>query len=220
MTRNVSVSTMRCLRPTLLAFTLLALATPQLLHGQQATPSPAPSAKPDRTQLEAQFKKADADRAAAKEKTKERADAAKSAMQTASDIAWLAFDAGKFDEAANWFAKSATLKEDSHVNERSYWEEYLRTEAVELDNKVDAQIKKLQDQLATAEESKKEMLRKLVHGFEKNRYLTRYNTISMLEQIARENNDAENLLKYRTRVGNPAPGNGLPPEGQGAEGGD
>ena len=40
------------------------------------------------------------------------------------------------------------------------------------------------------------MLRKLIHGFEKNRYLTRYNTISRLEQIARENNDAESLLKY------------------------
>jgi CHAT domain-containing protein len=197
MKRNVSSSTMRfLLRSALLAFTLLALATPQLFRGQQAASSAAPTAKPDRAQLEAQFKKADADRAAAKEKTKERADAAKSAMQTASDIAWLAFDAGKFDEAATWFAKSATLKEDSHVNERSYWEEYLRTEAVELDNKVDAQIKRLQDQLATAEESKKEMLRKLVHGFEKNRYLMRYNAISMLEQIARENHDAENLIKY------------------------
>jgi CHAT domain-containing protein len=194
MNRNVTSSTMRFF--LLLAFTLFVLAKSQILRGQQTTASAASSAKPDRTQLEAQFTKVDADRAAAKENTKERADAAKSAMQTASDIAWLAFDAGKFDEAANWFAKSATLKEDSHVNERAYWEEYLRTEAVELDNKIDAQIKKLRDQLTTAEESKKEMLRKLVHGFEKNRYLTRYNTISRLEQIARENNNAESLLKY------------------------
>ncbi|MEN3367881.1 MAG: hypothetical protein V7609_24 [Verrucomicrobiota bacterium] len=197
MNRTVCVSTMRFpIRPAFLAFTLLVLATPQLFHGQQAAPSAAPNAKPDPAQLEAQFTKADADRAAAKEKTKERADAAKSAMQTASDIAWLAFDAGKFDEAANWFAKSATLKDDSHVNERAYWEEYLRTEAAELDNKIDDQIKKLREQLATAEESKKEMLRKLVHGFEKNRYLMRYNAISMLEQIAREHHDGENLLNY------------------------
>lgn len=180
----------------LIAIAFLVLVTPYLVRGDQAASPAAPSAKPDRSQLEAQFKKADAERAAAKEKTKERADAAKSAMQTASDIAWLAFDAGKSDEAANWFAKSATLKEDSHVNERSYWEKYLRTEAAELDNKVDAQIKKLQEQLAASEEPKKELLRKLIHGFEKNRYLTRYNTISRLEQIARENNDAEGLLKY------------------------
>ena len=112
-------------------------------------------AKPDRAQLEAQFKKADEARAAAKEKTKERADAARNAMQSASDIAWLAFDAGKFDEAATWFAKSAELKEDSHVNARAYLEDYLRTGAVETDNKVNDQIKRLQAQLATAEESKK-----------------------------------------------------------------
>ncbi len=73
-------------------------------------------AKPDRAQLETQFKKAETDRTAAKEKTKERADAAAKAMQIASDIAWLAFDAGKFDESATWFATSAKLKEDSYVN--------------------------------------------------------------------------------------------------------
>jgi CHAT domain-containing protein len=177
----------------------MALGVPSALRSQDAKPSPAAGAKPDRTQLEAQFKKADETRAAAKEKTKERADAARSAMQIASDIAWLAFDAGKFDEAATWFAKSAELKEDSHVNGRAYLEDYLRVGAVELDNKIDDQIKRLQSQLATAEESKKEMLRKLIHGFEKNRYITRYNTISQLEQLARENNDAESLLKYTER---------------------
>lgn len=180
-------------RVVLIALLSVSLAIPSAVLSEEAKPA-AP--KPNRTELETQFKKVDADRAVAKEKTKERADAAKSAMQIASDIAWLAFDAGKFDEAATWFATSATLKEDSHVNERSYWEEYLRTEAVELDNKVDGQIKKLQDQLATAEESKKKILGDLVHGFEKNRFLTRYNTISRLEQIARENHDAEGLLKY------------------------
>lgn len=179
-------------RLVFIALLSISLAVPSPVLSEEAKPTPA---KPDRTELETNFKKIDAARAAAKQNTKERADAAKSAMQIASDIAWLAFDAGKFDEAASWFATSATLKEEGHVNERSYWEEYLRTEAVELDNKIDGQIKKLQDQLATAEESKKKILRDLVHGFEKNRYLTRYNTISRLEQIARENNDAEGLLK-------------------------
>ncbi len=197
MKSNVSRHAMRfLLRPALVAFALIALGIPSALWSQDAKPSPAASAKPDRAQLEAQFKKADEIRAAAKEKTKERADAARSAMQIASDIAWLAFDAGKFDEAATWFAKSAELKEDSHVNARAYLEDYLRSGAVELDNKVDDQIKRLQAQLATPEESKKEMLRKLIHGFEKNRYITRYNTISQLEQVARENDDAESLLKY------------------------
>ena len=40
----------------------------------------------------------------------------------------------------------------------------------------------------------------LIHGWEKNRYLTRFNTLTTLEQLARDNNDAENLLKDTTRA--------------------
>jgi tetratricopeptide (TPR) repeat protein len=162
-------------------------------------PSPTRSEekpKPDRATLEAQFKKVDADRAAAKQNTKERAEAARNAMQVASDIGWLAFDAGKFDEAATWFATSAKAREDNVVNERGYWEEYYRTTATETDNKVDEQIGKLQGQLPAAEDSKKEMLRKLIHGWEKLRYLNRYTAVTKLQQIARDSNDAQGLLKY------------------------
>ena len=191
------------LRPSFL-FVLVAVALLVLGHPGRASRRrdgvfPCPFQKPDRAQLEAQFKKADADRAAAKEKTKERADAARNAMQMASDIAWLAFDAGKFEEAANWFAKSAELKDESYAAGRAYWEEYERTVAVEQDGKIDGQIKTLETQLKTAEESKKGILRTLIHGWEKNRYLTRFNTLSTLEQLARDNNDAENLLKYTSR---------------------
>ena len=94
-----------------------------LVLASSAIPSATRSeekAKPDRATLEAQFKKADADRAAAKENTKERAAAAKNAMQLASDIAWLAFDATKFDEAATWFETSAKFKEESYLNARGY----------------------------------------------------------------------------------------------------
>src|SRR3954471_18583118 len=152
--------------------------------------------KPDRATLEAQFKKADADRAATKENTKERADAARNAMQAASDVGWLAFDAAKFDDAATWFAASAKLKEESYLNARHYWENYLRTTAVQLDGKVDEQIKTQQSQLATADDSKKPVLQKLIHGWEKLRYMNRYNAATMLEQVARDNYDADNLLKY------------------------
>src|SRR5687767_9416250 len=125
------------------------------LPGEEAKSSATPKPKPDRVQLEAQFKKADAERATAKEKTKERAEAARQAMQIASDIAWLAFDSGKFEEAANWFAKSAERKDESYATGRAYWEEYERTGAVEQDAKIDEQIKTLEKQLAAAEESKK-----------------------------------------------------------------
>src|ERR1043165_1670317 len=123
-----------------LATLLISSAIPSAIRSEE-------KAKPDRATLEAQFKKADADRAAAKENTKERADAARNTMQQASDIAWLAFDASKFDEAANWFATSAKLKEESYHNARGYWEQYLQTTAIELDDKVDDQIKTQQAQL-------------------------------------------------------------------------
>jgi CHAT domain-containing protein len=188
---NVSKSAMKPLwRFSLFVLLLLALgASP--MPAEEAKPTP----KPDRAELEAQFKKLDAERAAAREKTKERADAAQKTMQVASDIAWLAFDAGNFDEAATWFATSAKLKEESHLNARDYWEEYFRTEATALDGKIDEQIKVQQDQLATAEQAKKPIIHQLIHGWEKLRYLNRYNAVTMLEQIARDNNDAEGLLK-------------------------
>src|ERR1700730_12027983 len=101
---NVFKSAMTPLSRLILLFLLLvSLAIPSAVLSEDAQPSPA---KVDRAELEAQFKKIDGDRSAAKEKTKERADAAKNAMQIASDIAWLAFDSGKFDEAATWFATS------------------------------------------------------------------------------------------------------------------
>lgn len=187
------------LRSRLFAFVLIAVGTCFPVRSEAASPSPAIEAKPDRAQLETRLREVDADRVAAKEKTKERADASRNAMQIASDIAWLAFDAGKFDEAANWFSKSAEFKDESYTAGRAYWENYERTAAVEEDSKIDGQIKTLENQLATAEESKKGILRTLIHGWEKNRYLTRFNTLSTLEQMARDNNDAENLLKYTQR---------------------
>jgi CHAT domain-containing protein len=171
---------------------LLFLQTLPAAFSQEPTPTP----KLGRAELEAQFKKVDGERGATKANTKERADSAKAAMQSASDIAWLAFDAGKFEEAASWFATSAKLKEESYTNARGYWEEYLRTEAVELDGKVEEQRKKQESELATAEEAKKPILQKLIHGWVKLRYLNRYNALTMLETLARDNNDAENLLKY------------------------
>ena len=185
------------IRPRLfifIVFLLVVLVVPKGAGSEETKATSAP--KPGRTELEAQFKKVDADRVAAKENTKERAEAARSAMQIASDIAWLAFDAGKFDEAATWFTTSAKAKEDNQVNERGYWEEYYRTGATDLDGKVDEQISKLQTQLATAEEAKKEILRNLIHGWEKLRYLNRYNAVTRLQQIARDSNDAKALLKY------------------------
>src|SRR5256714_785333 len=188
--RNLSTYDKMTLPRLLFFVVVLALAT---------FPSPIKSEekpKPDRATLEAEFKKAEASRASLPENTKERAEAAKSAMQLASDIGWLEFDSSKFDAAATWFATSAKFKEESYLNARGYWEEYLRATAVELDNKVVDQIKTQRAQLATADASKKPIIQQLIHGWEKLRYLNRYNAVTMLEQITRDNNDDQRLLKY------------------------
>src|SRR2546423_7897262 len=187
---NVMNFTMKGLtRFVVLAILFMGSAIPSAIRSEEKP-------KPDRATLEAQFKKADADRAALKENTKERAEAARNAMQIASDIGWVAFDAVKFDEAATWFGTSAKLKEESYENARRYWENYLKTTAVELDKKVDDQIKTEQGQLTVADDPKKAILQKLIHGWEKLRYLNRYTAVTMLEQIARDNYDAGNMLKY------------------------
>jgi CHAT domain-containing protein len=193
--KNVSINTVTAVfRPMFVAVALVCvLACPAF--GEEKT-APAGSAKPDRAQLEAQFKKVDGDRAAAKEKTKERAEAAQNAMQIASDIAWMAFDAGKFEEAASWFAKSAQLKDEHYANARAYWEEDLRTAVAETEAKFRERIKESQAQMATADEAKKTTLRAAIDAFEKMLYMTRYNDLTMVQNIARENNDTATLLKY------------------------
>ncbi len=175
---------------------LSALANPSRVWGAEPTSVASPAPKPDRTQLEAQFAKANADRAAAAENTKERADAARNAMHIASDIAWMGFDAGKFEEASIWFAKSIELKEDNRVSARAYWEEYQRATAAEIEAKLGDRIKEFQAEEAAAEESKRKDLRKAIDALEKSRYVMRYNAVTMLENVARENNDSVGLVKY------------------------
>ncbi|HEV2806145.1 MAG TPA: CHAT domain-containing protein [Chthoniobacterales bacterium] len=180
---------MSYLRLIFVALLLAGSAVPSAIRSEEKP-------KPDRATLEAEFKKAEANVAGLPVNTKERAEAAKNAMQAASDIGWLAFDDSKFEEAASWFATSAKFKDESYASSKGYWEEYLRTTAIEQDSKVDDQIKTQQEQLATAEESKKPLIHQLIHGWEKLRYLNRYNAVTMLEQITRDNNDAQGLLKY------------------------
>ena len=184
------------IRLVFMAMALLALAGPFHAWGEERKSVTSPTPKPDRAQLEAQFTKANADRAAVAEKTKERADAARNAMHIASDIAWMAFDAGRFEEASTWFARGVELKEDNHVNARAYWEEYQRVTAAEIEANLGDRIKEFQAQLAAAEEPKKEDLRKAIDALEKTRYVMRYNAVTMLENIARENNDAAGLVRY------------------------
>jgi CHAT domain-containing protein len=166
-----------------------------ILSELRGEPPPVPE-KPKQAQLQIEFDQADAVRATAPEKTKERAEAAKKAMKIASDIAWLAFDAGKYEEAANWFVRSAELKADSHLNARAYWEEYRRTVVAQTEAALAARIEEFQTQLATAEEPKKGTLRTSIDALEKIHYTMSYTSLSMLESVARDNGATEDLVEY------------------------
>jgi hypothetical protein len=168
---------------------------PGLLSELRSEQPPMPET-PTQIQLQTQFDQADVARAGVAEKTKERADAAKKAMQLASEIGWGAFDAGKYEDAATWFAKSAELKVESHVNARAYWEEYQRTVVAKTEAGLAARIEEFQTQLASAEESKKEALRTSIDALEKIRYTMSYSALTMLESIAQENDSTADLVTY------------------------
>jgi CHAT domain-containing protein len=177
-------STMR----TTIAGVVILLSILSGLRSEQ----PAVPEKPTRMQ----FDQADAARAATVEKSRERAEAAKKAMKIASDLAWQAFDAARYEEAANWFARSAELKAESHVNARAYWEEYRRTVVAQSEAALAARIEELQGQLVTAEESKKGSLRTSIDALEKIHYAMSYSSLSMLETVARENGASADLVEY------------------------
>ena len=162
----------------------------------EASPAASPTPKPDRPQLEAQFTQVNAERNSAAPNTKERADLATKAMQIASDIAWSDFDAGKFAEASNWFARSAELKKEHNVHAKGYWENYLKTDAARLEEQIGQRIEEWKAKLAAAPEAEKEGIRGAIHSLEQTRYIMRSNSISMLQTIARESHDTSGLLKY------------------------
>ena len=166
------------------------------------TPSGSPSgpaspAKMTNAQLREEFDKVEASRATIAANTKERADAAQRAMQLASDLAWVDFEAGKYGDAANWFARSAALKKEKTDNSRGYWEGFLQGEAVESEKKLGARVSQLQGELTGAQdEEKKKSAQNMINMLEGMRHTLRYNAVSMLEGIARESNDSTSMVKY------------------------
>ena len=176
-----------------------ALATAQGDEPQKpppaATPPSAPPAAPD---LQAAFTKADAARAATPANTSERATAARAAGKAASDLAWAAFDAGKSEASATWFARSAELEKESQENARAHWEQELKTSIPEMEKRLRARAEEFRAQLPAAEkdEAKTKELRGGINALEQMIPVNRYNAFSMLQTIARDSNDNASRLKY------------------------
>ncbi len=61
------------------------------------------------------FQKLEAARVATLPNTQQRAVAAGNSAMGAAQVAWASFDAGHFDDAATWFARRATLRQESYA---------------------------------------------------------------------------------------------------------
>ena len=164
-------------RPFILIAAAWAIYLHSALQGEGAPTSAKPV--PTEAQLHDAFAQAEATITAAPEKTREREAACRKAMLAASDIAWRAFDAAKYEDAAGWFARSAQFKKESSDNARAYWEECLRTEVPETEAKLTARAKEFSTQLKSAgnDEAKAKELRGAVESLEKMRPIMRSNTI-------------------------------------------
>ncbi|MEP6822149.1 MAG: CHAT domain-containing protein [Chthoniobacterales bacterium] len=192
------------LRITLAALKFLGAAvlliTGSPVRGQDpaaTTQTPAAPVKRTEAELKADFAAANSAREALPARTRERSDAAQKQMQLASDTAWLAFDAGKYEEAADWFARSAQLKKEGLENRRGYWEDQLTKNVPETEEKLSAKTKQFEKQLAEApDEAKKKEIRGGLDALAKMHYVLRHATLSMLESIARDARDSASVVKY------------------------
>lgn len=192
------------LQMTLTALKLLGAAVLLLsgsrVRGQEpaaTTQTPAAPAKRTEAELKADFAAANSAREALPARTRERSEAAQKQMQLASDTAWLAFDAGKFEEAADWFARSAQLKKEGLENRRGYWEDQLAKDVPETEEKLSAKTKDFEKQLAEApDEVKKKEIRGGLDALAQMQHVLRYNTLSMLESIAGEEKDSASVVRY------------------------
>ena len=114
----------------------------------------------------------------AKAGTQERAQAAQKAAALAATVAWAAFEAGHYEEAATWFARQAALKKDSYESARSYYEAQFAANNAKFQAMVDA----------TPDESRKTSLRSIAASAQSM-------SLTALFMLALENNDVETRLK-------------------------
>ena len=131
------------------------------------------------------------------EKTKERADAAKKAMKMASEMAWQAFDAGKYEEAATWFAQERRTQSGEPRQCTRLLGGISAIRWSQKPKRVSPHgSKNFRPNWLTAEESKKGALRTSIDALEKIRYTMSYTSLSMLETVARENGATADLVEY------------------------
>ena len=155
-----------------------------------ATGARGDAAPPDLATLQKQFTEQDTARTATTPNSQEREKAAKIAAQTASDIGWLLFEKGDSTAAASWFAKRTSLKKEAYTHATAYWENEIKNAVAQNEKAFATKIADWRKQLKTAtDEKKKKDLQDGIGAMIRMQHVMRYNAVTMLQQLARDNDD-------------------------------
>ncbi len=136
-------------------------------------------AAPTETELRNAFDRAGTSRAATAPDTQERANAA----ALAARIAWVSFDAGRFDEAATWFSRRTALRLESYSAVRAAF----KAQSASIQVTMSARI------AAAKTDSDFTLLSELLSGLQGL-------ILTQLQILALQNNDSPTLLEIGREV--------------------
>jgi CHAT domain-containing protein len=150
--------------------------------------------------LKAAFSDAEKTLKAAATETQERANAAMNASALAAGVAWKAFDAGRFDEAATWFARRADLKKESYANRIAFYETTQTEQAAALEKQLDANYQADKERLAaTKDAGERATLMTLAVGAINTRHALTFAVAKSIQMESLQNNDLPTYLKYERK---------------------
>jgi CHAT domain-containing protein len=146
------------------------------------------------------FKEADQAREAAKPNTQARADAADKASSLAAILAWKLFDAGKYDEAAEWFSRRADLKKEGYQSRLAFLENDQMAQALKTQDTFNPLYHSEMERLAAAktDAERAKLLPPVVLSINTHNAFV-FAIIRTVQMLATQNNDYPTLLKYNRR---------------------
>lgn len=154
----------------------------------------APAKALSETENRVEFAKTDAARVTFDSGSRERGETAKKAADLAAAIAWAAFEAGRFEEAAQWFSQSGDLNFESYQSATAYYE--ANRKQVEI--QFLGMLTTMREQLAAATlEAEKTRLRASIDIMVSTLHSSRSIAAMGLINLALAANDDAAYLKYQ-----------------------
>jgi CHAT domain-containing protein len=113
------------------AFALVCAPLQHAAYAQETTPAPSTNStetpRLSDGEARAAWQTKDAERLSFPLPSEKRAEAAEAMATLSAQIAWTAFDAKQWDDAATWFARRAEARRDSYDNRRALYEKLYQT---------------------------------------------------------------------------------------------